>query len=201
MDLVLKSGRLGVKIIHFDIGGYTTAAEFGLVRTKELLLRSAEFAVFTSVFRTHEGNQISSNAQWYDAQITADFATQAKRFAFLADYSPMFRYRPYETFPKLDLVGNQKWVHIWSGKQVDGAQTLQVDAPLGQPPVYYCSGSQFASTFQKLRLQQPQGADKDDDAGDAGNQDGDGGQVWRQSAILVFTCFVSVAFLVMMLRG
>ncbi|GFR99237.1 family 31 glycosyl hydrolase, alpha-glucosidase, partial [Elysia marginata] len=49
------AGLNGITFSHFDIGGYTTAAEFGLVRTKELLLRSAEFAVFTSVFRTHEG--------------------------------------------------------------------------------------------------------------------------------------------------
>ena len=41
---------------HFDIGGYTSL--YGMIRTKELFLRSAEASVFTPVMRTHEGNCI-----------------------------------------------------------------------------------------------------------------------------------------------
>ena len=51
----LNLGLSGVGITHFDIGGYTTYKLFGLVRTAELLLRSAEAAIFTTMFRSHEG--------------------------------------------------------------------------------------------------------------------------------------------------
>ena len=51
----LNMGLSGVGITHFDIGGYTTFQTFGLVRTAELLLRSAEAAIFTPMFRSHEG--------------------------------------------------------------------------------------------------------------------------------------------------
>jgi len=45
-------------LYHFDIGGYTTLPVLQLRRTKELLLRSAEFAAFTPLMRTHEGMYI-----------------------------------------------------------------------------------------------------------------------------------------------
>lgn len=48
-------GMSGTGLTHFDIGGYTTYGTLGLVRTEELLLRSAEMAVFTPMMRTHEG--------------------------------------------------------------------------------------------------------------------------------------------------
>lgn len=56
----LNLGMSGIGITHFDIGGYTTASQYkavgqSLVRSQELLLRSAEAAIFTSMFRSHEG--------------------------------------------------------------------------------------------------------------------------------------------------
>lgn len=51
----------GVGISHFDIGGFTSL--YGVVRTEELLLRSAELAVFTPAMRTHEGNRPEDNWQ------------------------------------------------------------------------------------------------------------------------------------------
>lgn len=42
---------------HSDIGGYTGISELGVVRSKELLLRWAEYSAFTPVMRTHEGNR------------------------------------------------------------------------------------------------------------------------------------------------
>lgn len=51
-------GLSGTGLTHFDIGGYTTFGSLGLRRTAELLLRSAEMAVFTPVMRTHEGSFI-----------------------------------------------------------------------------------------------------------------------------------------------
>ncbi|CAL1539006.1 unnamed protein product [Lymnaea stagnalis] len=82
----LSMGMSGVGLTHFDIGGYTTFALLGLVRTKELFLRSAEMAVFTSVFRTHEGNQPEANVQWYSNDTAPSFARLAKQFALLKDY-------------------------------------------------------------------------------------------------------------------
>jgi alpha-glucosidase (family GH31 glycosyl hydrolase) len=49
--------------ISLDIGGYTGSALFNLTRSKELLLRWAEYAAFTPLMRTHEGNQPAANHQ------------------------------------------------------------------------------------------------------------------------------------------
>ena len=52
------------RISSSDIGGYTTA--YGIAtRSKELLLRWAEYSVFTPVMRTHEGNLPDINHQVY----------------------------------------------------------------------------------------------------------------------------------------
>jgi hypothetical protein len=45
------------------VGGYTGSALFNLTRSKELLLRWAEYAAFTPLMRTHEGNQPAANHQ------------------------------------------------------------------------------------------------------------------------------------------
>ncbi|KAH9503598.1 hypothetical protein Btru_066941 [Bulinus truncatus] len=82
----LSMAMSGVGLSHFDIGGYTTFAQVGLVRSSELLLRSAEVAVFTPVFRTHEGNQPDANIQWYTNTTTAAFARLARQFTLLKDY-------------------------------------------------------------------------------------------------------------------
>ncbi|XP_055883372.1 sulfoquinovosidase-like [Biomphalaria glabrata] len=82
----LSMAMSGVGLSHFDIGGYTTVSQLGLVRSAELLLRSAEMAVFTPIFRTHEGNQPEANVQWYSNTTTAAFARLARQFALLKDY-------------------------------------------------------------------------------------------------------------------
>lgn len=51
----LSMGMSGMGLTHFDIGGYTTEGQKGLRRSPEVLLRSAEMAVFTPAMRTHEG--------------------------------------------------------------------------------------------------------------------------------------------------
>ena len=63
------AGLSGFGATHFDIGGYTSivgggseesvSAEVTMVRTEELLLRGAEAAVFTPVFRSHEGKSLT----------------------------------------------------------------------------------------------------------------------------------------------
>jgi alpha-glucosidase len=44
----------------------------------------------------------------------------------------------------------ETWVHLWSGKAYEGGQTVQVDAPFEQIPVFYRMATQWASLFQKL---------------------------------------------------
>ncbi|MDQ1184352.1 alpha-glucosidase [Agrobacterium larrymoorei] len=46
---------------------------------------------------------------------------------------------------------NTEWVHIWTGLRYDGGQEITVDAPLGQPPVFYRKGSQNADLFASLQ--------------------------------------------------
>ena len=53
----------GMGLSHSDIGGYTGSAAFNVTRSKELLLRWAEYAAFTPLMRTHEGNQPAANHQ------------------------------------------------------------------------------------------------------------------------------------------
>ena len=63
-----SSGLSGMTFNHSDIGGYTAITDFpfNYVRSKELFMRWAEFAAFTPVFRTHEGNWPDENFQFYD---------------------------------------------------------------------------------------------------------------------------------------
>ncbi len=58
----LSVGMSGCGIHSHDTGGYT--ALYHMKRTKELLMRWAEFSTFTPVFRTHEGNRPNINWQF-----------------------------------------------------------------------------------------------------------------------------------------
>jgi alpha-glucosidase len=44
-----------------------------------------------------------------------------------------------------------EWIHVWSGKTFAGGQEATVQAPFGQPPVFYRAGSEFAELFAGLR--------------------------------------------------
>lgn len=57
----LSLGFCGIGYHHSDIGGYTTVGY--LRRSKELLLRWLDHAVFTPIMRTHEGNRPDRNWQ------------------------------------------------------------------------------------------------------------------------------------------
>ena len=50
----LSLATSGMGLSHSDIGGYHGEPLVGVVRTKELFLRWAEYAAFTPVMRTHE---------------------------------------------------------------------------------------------------------------------------------------------------
>ena len=62
----------GMGLTHSDIGGYTGEPLVGLVRSKELFLRWAEYSAFSPVMRTHEGNPPAENHQFYTDSDTLD---------------------------------------------------------------------------------------------------------------------------------
>lgn len=43
-----------------------------------------------------------------------------------------------------------RWVHLWSGREYQKG-VFQVEAPLGEPPVFYRKDSGYASLFQEIR--------------------------------------------------
>ncbi|WP_137129085.1 alpha-glucosidase [Rhizobium sp. FY34] len=51
----------------------------------------------------------------------------------------------------LYLPKGETWVHIWSGSEHQGGQTLTVDAPLGSPPVFYRKGANRTDLFDGLQ--------------------------------------------------
>ncbi len=77
INAALSLGMTGFGMLTFDIGGYT--ALFGKYRTKELLLRGCEFAAFTPVMRTHEGNRPDENTQFDADDETVAFFSRFSR--------------------------------------------------------------------------------------------------------------------------
>ena len=73
----LTLGMSGFGLHTCDIGGYTTL--FHLKRDEELLLRWLEYACFTPVMRTHEGNRPDSNVQLYDSEALIAAAARLTR--------------------------------------------------------------------------------------------------------------------------
>lgn len=81
----LSLAMSGMGLQHSDIGGYTTL--YGMKRTKELLLRWTEFAAFTPLMRTHEGNRPKDNWQFdSDAETIGLFARMASLHKDLKPY-------------------------------------------------------------------------------------------------------------------
>ncbi|AFM14479.1 glycoside hydrolase family 31 [Turneriella parva DSM 21527] len=84
---MLTGGVSGLTLNHSDIGGYTTINNplKNYHRSRELLLRWAEMAVFTPFFRNHEGNRPEKNYQVYsDERITGEFAALGRLHQRLA---------------------------------------------------------------------------------------------------------------------
>ena len=81
----LSLGMSGFGLHTCDAGGYTTL--FHLRRSEELLLRWLEFACFTPVMRTHEGNRPAENVQLYDSDaVLASAARLTKLHTALLPY-------------------------------------------------------------------------------------------------------------------
>jgi len=84
----LSLAASGMGLTHSDIGGYTGSAIFGLVRSKELLLRWAEYSMFSPVMRTHEGNEPEANHQFYtDSDTMEKFGRLTQIFTTLKNYT------------------------------------------------------------------------------------------------------------------
>lgn len=131
---IVSAGLSGLSLSHSDIGGYTTVTVpfWKNVRSRELFYRWAEMAVFTPVFRTHEGLKPEKNFQFYDdAEGQAFFAKMGKmhhalksyfqhlakeasetglplvRSPFLYEYTPIFHNEQWYSF----LLGDDLLVH------------------------------------------------------------------------------------------
>ena len=87
---LINSGISGMSINHTDIGGFTTIMTplFKMTRKKEVMLRWLEYAAFTPIFRTHDGNYSNPlNYQfYYDEEGYQAFAKMAKLHSSLAWY-------------------------------------------------------------------------------------------------------------------
>jgi alpha-glucosidase len=86
---LISGGFSGLAINHSDIGGYTSMGwlALGYSREGELLKRWAEMAAFTSLMRTHEGNQPPLNAQVYSDQDNREhFAKMTRVYRALGFY-------------------------------------------------------------------------------------------------------------------
>jgi alpha-glucosidase len=73
----LTMGMSGYGLSCSDIGGYTTL--FTMRRDEELLKRWLEFACFTPVMRSHEGNRPTVNVQLYDTPELLAFTARITR--------------------------------------------------------------------------------------------------------------------------
>jgi len=86
---LLNGGFSGFALNHPDAGGYTVVplADPPVKRSPELLMRWVELAAFTSVLRTHEGNQPGQNAQVYSSDALLDhFARFTRVYKALGVY-------------------------------------------------------------------------------------------------------------------
>jgi len=65
---LVTAGVSGMSINHSDIGGYTTIVRWPLniTRSEELMIRWSELNVFSSLYRSHEGNIPDANVQLYN---------------------------------------------------------------------------------------------------------------------------------------
>ncbi len=86
---LINGGLSGLALNHSDTGGYTSLSRYGLGYKREagLLKRWTEMNAFTSVLRTHEGNQPDANPQVYsDDAALLHFARFSKVYKALAFY-------------------------------------------------------------------------------------------------------------------
>ena len=59
-------------------------------------------------------------------------------------------WREGETAREVYLPEGAAWEHVWSGTRHGGGQTIRVDAPLGQPPVFFREGAADTDLFRAM---------------------------------------------------
>ncbi len=91
---LLSMAISGVGINHTDTGGYTTI--FHMKRDPELMVRWAELAMFSPLFRTHEGNLPKRNVQFDDNEVIPYFKTLTQLYDRLSFYHEETKKQYYE---------------------------------------------------------------------------------------------------------
>ncbi len=164
--------------VHTDIGGYFSRT---ISRTREVLLRWCEMETFNIVMRTHEGNRPSSNIQFDSDTICLEFFARMSRIhALLKPYARQVLQNAYQQqqscitphtklqyffgndlliAPVVDCnvdkwkvsIPDGEWIHIWTNKIFEKNQ-YEIDAPLGYPPVFYRSTTEWKSLFELIRF-------------------------------------------------
>ncbi len=82
---MLSLAMSGCGISHSDAGGYTTVMH--MTRSKELLLRWEEMNAFSPLYRFHEGNQPTRNAQFGDdGELLSQMSRTSRWHAALKPY-------------------------------------------------------------------------------------------------------------------
>ncbi len=81
---MISMGLCGVKLAHFDAGGYTSV--FWLKRTPHLFMRWAEISAFSPIMRTHQTNRPYKNFQFSDPRVLNHFARMARIHYALKNY-------------------------------------------------------------------------------------------------------------------
>jgi alpha-glucosidase len=163
--------------VHTDIGGYFGRT---IGRTREVLLRWCEMATFNIVMRTHEGNRPASNIQFDSDPICLEFFGRMSRIhahlkpycryviqkAYEEERSCLIRHTEFEYFFGNDLliapvvesevtkckvsIPDGEWINIWTNEIFEKNQ-YEIDAPIGQPAVFYRSTTPWKSLFQELK--------------------------------------------------
>ncbi len=92
----LTLGLSGIGYVHSDIGGYTTLG--WKKRSRELLMRWAEFSAFTQTMRSHEGNRPGNNVQYGDgdSELLAHLARMTRIFSAMKPYHQLLSHEYQE---------------------------------------------------------------------------------------------------------
>ena len=49
------------------------------------------------------------------------------------------------------LPAGQTWVNIWNMQEIQGGQSITIDAPIGKPPVFFRKGSTWTELFNGVK--------------------------------------------------
>ena len=106
---LINGGLSGITLNHSDIGGYTSIMQLGdgYSRDKQLFMRWAEMSAFTSMMRTHEGNQPTANVQVYSSnEVMSHFGRMTQLYTALTPYRRAL-------FEEAETLGYPVVRHMW----------------------------------------------------------------------------------------